>query len=1008
MSAKRFRIEPSRLSAALVAALVMPVAGTAFAQDASTTTDQTQATTTQKKAETLDKVVVTGSLIPQTEIETFKPVTIITAEDLQTRGFTSVADALQQSSFATGGVQGNQTSASFTQGAETLSLFGLSPSYVKYLIDGRPMANYPALYNGSDTFNNISGIPIDLVERIEILPGGQSSLYGSDAIAGVVNIILKKKIDGGVVSARIGGFDQGGGDSKRISIADSFGSKDGRFTALVGAQFEKTDPIWAYQRDLTDNYITDGVTWVIDPNDPTHTHYIQKASPALSGRDWLVYGPFTSYHFLDPNNCANVAAGFGGTEALQTRPGFGDENYCGSMSSPGYRTLKNGKESSQIYTHATFDVNDNLQLYGDLLYSKESTRYHIGSNYTWWGTSGEWGYYYDPRIGTGVADAYATVFCGATPDPACVASLPPGDLLNLQRAFTPEDMGGWERSMNRDDSHSYALTLGANGTFGDSNWDYDVSLTRTDYRLTEHSFARLNDPINAWFQEHILGPQLGLDPYFGAYPVFEPDYAAFYTLMTPADFNSFTGYTNSRSKTYDNMLRAQVTNGSLFSLPGGDAGVAVAVEAGNQGWDYAPDPMLLNGEIWGTTSVAGSGSRSRYAVTGEMRLPIWDALTVSLSGRYDSFKVSGEKVSKPTYSIGIEYRPIESLLFRGKYGTAFKAPTLSDQFQGLSGFYSFTTDYLSCYKLGFDPGNIDNCPSRYSNLQFRGSQSGNPNLEPITADVWSYGVVWAPNARFSIGADYHHWKIENEVSGQSVDQLMRDELACTSVADGGTGALDPNSPTCQAAFSQITRGAAGTVQSIFVQKVNIAKEELNAVTVDLHYLQSLGGFGDIQLNGSWTKNLKHEYQQFPGDPSIDLLADPYNSYDPHYKANASLAWSKGDWTTTLYANYIGPTPNYRATLNQAGSVDKYGNPIGGYDNPGAGKLGSYTLYNASVNYDVTPDLTLSFLVNNLFDRMPDMDKTYPGSSGAPYNTYNFDALGRAYYLEARWNFGKKN
>jgi outer membrane receptor for ferrienterochelin and colicin len=173
MFAKRFRLEPSRLSAALVAALVMPVAGTAFAQDASTT-DQAPAPAT--KAETLDKVVVTGSLIPQTTLETAKPVLVISAEDLKTRGYTNVQDALHQSSFATGGVQGNQTSASFTQGAVTNSLFGLNPGYTKYLIDGRPMANYPALYNGSDVLNNISGIPIDQVERIEILPGGQSSL----------------------------------------------------------------------------------------------------------------------------------------------------------------------------------------------------------------------------------------------------------------------------------------------------------------------------------------------------------------------------------------------------------------------------------------------------------------------------------------------------------------------------------------------------------------------------------------------------------------------------------------------------------------------------------------------------------------------------------------------------------------------------------------------------------------------------------------------------------------
>ena len=103
---------------------------------------------------------------------------------------------------------------------------------MKYLIDGRPMADYPALYNGSDTFNNISGIPIDMVERIEILPGGQSSLYGSDAIAGVINIILKKKLDGTSLNVRGGWYSEGGGNSTRISLATGFGSADDRFNVL--------------------------------------------------------------------------------------------------------------------------------------------------------------------------------------------------------------------------------------------------------------------------------------------------------------------------------------------------------------------------------------------------------------------------------------------------------------------------------------------------------------------------------------------------------------------------------------------------------------------------------------------------------------------------------------------------------------------------------------------------------------------------------------------------------
>ena len=248
-------IQRSPLTLALAAALFLPVA---HAQEQAAQ-DQA-ATTTDEKTKDLDKVTVTGSLIPQTTLETFTPVTIISAEDIQARGFNTVAEVLQSSSFATGGVQNNQSSASFTQGAETLSLFGLSASYMKYLIDGRPMANYPALYNGSDVFNNISGIPVELVERIEILPGGQSSLYGSDAIAGVVNIILKKNIDGAMLSARFGGYDEGGGQSGRISFADGFSAVDDKLNVVYGIQAEKTNPVWGYQRDLTSQFNTEGTT----------------------------------------------------------------------------------------------------------------------------------------------------------------------------------------------------------------------------------------------------------------------------------------------------------------------------------------------------------------------------------------------------------------------------------------------------------------------------------------------------------------------------------------------------------------------------------------------------------------------------------------------------------------------------------------------------------------------------------------------------------------------------
>ncbi|MFZ5656680.1 MAG: TonB-dependent receptor plug domain-containing protein [Pseudomonadota bacterium] len=942
----------SRLTGALLIAMLMPAA--AWAQEAASSTDDTSSAEAVEPQQELERVVVTGSLIPQTAKETFTPVTVLSAEDMKARGYVSVSDALQQSSFSTGGVQGGQTSAGFTQGAETMSLFGLSVGYTKYLIDGRPMADYPALYNGSDTFNNISGIPIDLVERIEILPGGQSSLYGSDAIAGVVNVILKKRLDAPVLSARIGGHSEGGGESARVSAATTFSALDDRFNLLVGTQYERREPIWGFERDITRQYNPNGTT------------------PALASRDLLVYGyrnvgtaGFDDYGYVFPTgaDCSNVTGFFGGTEALQTRPGYGQ--YCGSLFTPGYRTLMNGKEAAQAYVHATYDLNADHQLYGDVLYSRENVSYHAGAGYTWWGTGVKWGYFYDPAV-----DGF----------------------VNLQRGFAPEEFGegGYEDAMDIAKSRSWLATLGARGVVGETGWDYDAFVSGTRYELDEHGFARLADPINNWFEQNVLGPQLGVDPYFGEYPVFTPDYGRFYSPISPADLASFTGYTRSRSSTSDVLGRVQLTNSALFSLPGGDAGVALAVEGGHQTWDYTPDARLLSGEIWGTTAVSGGGNRDRYAAIGELRLPVLEPLTVSLSSRYDRFAPDGaDSVGKATYSLGLEYRPVQSLLLRGKYGTAFKAPTLADQFQGESGYYSFVPDYYSCQQQGYGPSDIDNCPARYSSVQYFGTTSGSLDLRPMNADVWSAGVVWAPTAKFSVGADLHHWEITDEVGQQSAAGLALREMYCRT----GTAGYDINSPVCQDAISKIVRDSTGAIVEIYTPKVNEALEVLSALALNASYRVGIGSFGDLLFRGSYTNNLKHEFTQFAGDEPIDLLRSPGWSSDPKSKANASVTWNRDNWGATLYANRIGHTPNYRARVDDS------------YEDPAARKLAPFTLYNLSVDYRPTDALSLSLMVNNLLNEMPPLDASYPGSSDEPYNSAQFNPYGRALYLEARWEFG---
>jgi iron complex outermembrane receptor protein len=927
------------IATAIVAALVL-AHGSAYAQAATGDTQQSADDAPSKvKAKKLQAVTVTGSLIPQTEIETSTPVTTITAQDIKVKGFTTVAEALQATSFATGSVQGQQSSASFTQGAETVSLFGLNPGYVKYLLNGRPMGNFPALYNGSDVFNNISGIPAELVDHIDILPGGQSSIYGSDAIAGVINIVLKDHLDGPILDARLGLYTDGGGNSRRVSGADSW--TWGKLNVLAGFQYDSKEPIWGYDRSLTEQKFRDG------------------ASPPSASYDVVEYSLIgNSNYLLDPAQCKNDGGLFGGTEQRATQAGAGD--YCGSLYQPGYKTITNRVRSGNAYAHATFDVTDNFKLYGDLLYSFTDTRYSAGSDYTFWSSAFYTGPFYDPNA---------------------------KDFVALQKVFAPEETAGYTNTFNKQFDNSMFFTLGGNGTIGQSNWDYDISLTHSEEHLTVRNFVRFFNPIENYFGA-MLGPKLGLDPNYNYYPVYSPDYTKFYSPISVSDFNSFTGYVPTRSKTWDNQLRAQITNSSLFSLPGGDAGIAVVAEGGNSGWDYTPDPRLLNGGVWGQTDVQGNGHRSRYALTSELRLPVLKQVTLDLSARHDAYKAAGNTLSKTTFMAGVEYRPTDSLLFRGRYGKAFKAPTLSDLFQGKSGYYTFVPDYYNCALLGYGPSQIGQCPTRYSQTQVFGQQAGNVNLKPINATVWSYGAVWAPTSNLNFTLDYYHTSITDEVNQESPAGLTLTEYQCR------TGIIDINSPTCVAALSQVTRDSLGNISQIYTPKVNVSKEVTNNLIAHASWRTGLGSYGNLVLEGSYSDTLKHTRQQYAGDANIDLLRHPGYSTDFKNKANATATWSKNQWSTSLYVDRYGRSPNYYATTQDS------------YTRSSAGKLSPWILYNASVRYQATPALQLSFLVNNIFNTLPPIDRTYPGSAGTPYNTSNYNVFGRSMYVEATYEFGK--
>lgn len=917
------------LSTAICAALISPLAiGSVYAQE--------QTESTSDKTTELDKVVVTGSLIPQAEIETATPVQSITAEEIKRQGFRDVYDVLRSQPMATGAVQDSQFSGGFTPGAEPISLLGLDPGFTLVLIDGRPMADYPLLYNGQSNFVDLASIPTAMVERIDIAPGNQSAIYGSSAIAGVVNIILKKHVDGTTLGFRFGGYDQGGGGNARFQATG--GHTFGDLDLVYGLQYTKQDPIYGFQRKDFDS-----------TND--------NPNPALRyGSRTFVRLSATQGTYFDPgaDACASLGNLYNGSTIYDFRPGRG--YYCGSREEPGFTSFMNKESSLSGYLNASYNISDSTELYSTVLLNRSKSESNSGSRF--WAAGG---------------------------DNQIIFNQNSGDFETFQHIFAPEETGGLDTNNERLTSDSYNVAVGIRGAFGASNWNYDAYYNRSEYRIKSRQLWALENEVEDFFRQQFLGPQLG--EYYG-YPVYAPNEAAFYQALTPDQYRSFQSEIKSDSKTWTQNVNLQLTNTELFNLPAGPVGFAAILQAGNQYWENPTDPRVVNGEFWGLTGTQGSGKRNNEALGVEFRVPIFSKLTANVSSRYDRYKnKGGSSDNDTTYKLGLEYRPIESLLLRANYATAFKAPDMAYTFAGSSGYFTSVTDYYRCATE--EPGTpIDDCT--YNAEQVFGTRSGNNELKSITAKSWGFGVVWSPTANFDVSADYYRIKIDDEVNDLSLDALMRTESACR------LGQLDPASPTCVDALSRIGRSPEGApvplqVNTVKTNPINISKEEVSGILAKLNYSWETSSVGNFNLGLQYNVTLDHERQQYPEDPTIDYLSEPFYSSEFRSVGSASLNWNNGPWNATLYGVRYGKTPNYAAQQTTAG-----------YSAKDAKRVDPYYRFNTTLGYQFTDDVELTLTVNNLLDEDPPEDRTY---TAYPYfNIFNYNGYGRAYTLEVTWKF----
>lgn len=888
---------------------------------------------------TLDAMNVSGSLINNTLIQTATPTYTVTAEDIRARGFSSAADVLQSNVLAMGNVQGPQVSEAFTQGAQTLQLLGLNPQFTLVLLDGKPLANFGRLYTGSVNFTNIANIPVSMIDHIDMMPGGSSSIYGSRAIAGVINIVTRQHMDGGEVSARTGNYADGGGANQRVSFM--YGRDVGKLNVLGATEFRNASPIWAYQRARI-------AGTEASPDGP--------ASPGVQSAIHD-YGTIQTYNtevkgYLSPPGCDSTL--FGNSTKLFDS---GSGSYCGSSKTPSQSTYSNQERSYNGMLKLKYDASDNLRLYADAMLDWQQQKWFTGSPLV--------------LFSPGFVDAGT------------------GHIMGLRKAIAPEEVpGGFTGQMARQKDLLYQADIGATGQFGSPDWQWDVYYMRSGDRTKLTKQVAITSEIARFFSD-VIGPVLGHDPATNL-NFYRPDYPAFFRAITPAQYASFTRGIGEFSNTWVNNTRATISNPRLFKLPGGDAGFAILVEGGNEAWHQPINPLYVENEVYLHSATGGGGQRSHAASAFQLNLPLLQSLTVDLSGRYDHYTVSqGSNNHKLTYKIGLEYRPLDTLMLRGNYTTGFKAPDLSSLFLVQSArSYSSVTDYYQCALSR---------AARCRSYVVVGENHANRQLLPTESRSWTTGIVWSPFNELVLSADYLHIDIRNEVVAQDQDALMFKEAQCR------LGQLDAASAECQALTNpvdgQVQRAATGPsqnipgpVQFIATHYDNLASETVNSIIASGRYQFEMAHLGRLGVQLDYNNILKHTYQSESDQPVVDQLADPRHSAGFKSIVSGALNWvSPGRrWKSTLYGHRYGATPNFVSLSYGAGQ-------------PGSGHVHPWITFNGSLSYAPTDNLELSMLVNNIANKMPPRDATF---IEYPYfNQMNYNIYGRQVMLQASLKFG---
>jgi iron complex outermembrane receptor protein len=927
------------IRASIGASLLLSVAMPLMAQD------------TTEEAE-LEEVIVTGSLIKRADgFESSSPVVVATAADISATGISKIEDYLN--SLPQLDAAQNSYISNGASGTASLDLRGMGSSRTLTLINGRRMGGGSAYSSSADT----NQIPTAMIERVEVLTGGASTVYGADAVAGVVNFVMRKDFEGVELKMGTSGFQHDNSNSYVAGLMDARGFDYPKGGGGTDGRADTVDLVMGSSFADGKGHATTYVTW-------------RKGSELRQGaRD---------YSSCALNSTGTSCGGSGNAIVPNFYISQLDANGNLDWGSYEYWTLDSGSNfipsSGNIYNYAPINhfmrpdekwsvgtmmdlqINDSVELYAEVMATDYNTKAQIAESGTFFAEE-----YHLPYESALLNDSQRQALTDTW-------GLGAGDEFAVY--IGKRNVEGGPRASVMTNA-SFRVVLGARGEA--AGWDYDVNYQKNS---VDSSVTYIND---------FFAPRIGEALVDNTYSVFT------YNGVTSEQANMLTGVAMLRADLSTEIFFAQASRDTGISLPTTDSNIQVAmgVERRDMSYDRDSDTVFEEGMLLGqggaTKSIAGS-----YSVTDvffEAAIPVLENLDAELGFRASDYSTSG---NHNTYKFGFTYAPSDMVTIRTGYNRTIRSPNITTMFapqnQGLwagsDPCAGETPDYTAaqCALTGVTAGQYGSIVASPAS-QYNALYGGNTEVGPEVADTISFGIVANPIEDLTVSIDW--WSVQLEDAIGSVS-------AATSLKEC---AENNNAALC----ALINRGNAGTLwlgTSGYISSTTTNLGEVNFAGVDLiaTYGMEVGG-GDLALRLNGSRSLERETLVLPGVETTRVdcngIANDAQCTYPNmdWRHSLSATYSKDDWT-------VGAAWRYFGSVDYQGSNDVLASD---------GALDAVSYVDLNGSYTLSENVTFSGGARNLLDKEPPM--VGGGLNATNANSYgNYDVLGRYVYADVTFSF----